>query len=283
MRTARNDQARRAPRVPVTSTQTLERAYTRETVRLAKRLRLAIGRVGDQLRPDFDALQDRDDAANVIRLDTLREALGKVRRARDRFGRQTVRIGRLRELARNMDRLNRGQVSRVIGQAITLEPDPEILEGQATVRLPSGSRRVASTLDAWVRTNTSLVTNIPVDTWRQVEATVRDGFRKGSRHEVIARRLAERGVVAESRARLIARDQINKLNGQLTEARHRDLGITRYRWQTVGDDRVRDEHEALEGQIFAWDDPPAEGHPGQPIQCRCSPIPIVSDLLEAEA
>ena len=32
-----------------------------------------------------------------------------------------------------------------------------------------------------------------------------------------------------------------------------------YIWRTVGDDRVRSSHEERDGEIFAWDEPPAGG------------------------
>ncbi len=48
---------------------------------------------------------------------------------------------------------------------------------------------------------------------------------------------------------------------------------THYIWRTEGDDKVRSEHAANEGQIFAWDSPPATGHPGTAENCRCVAVP----------
>ena len=69
--------------------------------------------------------------------------------------------------------------------------------------------------------------------------------------------------------RRIVRDQNNKLIGQLTEARHKQMGVQGYKWLTAGDERVRDTHADNNGKFFRWDDPPATGHPGAEIQCRC--------------
>jgi SPP1 gp7 family putative phage head morphogenesis protein len=71
------------------------------------------------------------------------------------------------------------------------------------------------------------------------------------------------------RASVIARDQLGTLNSRLTRARHELVGVARYRWVTMGDDLVRDEHAERNGQEFEWDDPPPDGHPGEPINCRC--------------
>lgn len=48
---------------------------------------------------------------------------------------------------------------------------------------------------------------------------------------------------------------------------------THYIWRTEGDDKVRSEHAANEGRIFAWDNPPATGHPGTAENCRCVAVP----------
>jgi hypothetical protein len=44
---------------------------------------------------------------------------------------------------------------------------------------------------------------------------------------------------------------------------------THYIWRTRGDGKVRASHAANDGRIFAWDDPPPTGHPGEDYNCRC--------------
>ncbi len=48
-----------------------------------------------------------------------------------------------------------------------------------------------------------------------------------------------------------------------------------YIWRTARDGRVRPEHARREGRIFAWDDPPWDGHPGSAPGCRCSSEAVV--------
>lgn len=80
---------------------------------------------------------------------------------------------------------------------------------------------------------------------------------------------------ARNRAKLITRDQNNKLVGQLNQIDHKAAGGEEYRWSTSHDERVRDSHAALDGRIFRWDTPPQpDGHPGNGIQCRCIAKPI---------
>lgn len=73
------------------------------------------------------------------------------------------------------------------------------------------------------------------------------------------------------RARLIARDQTGKLFGNLSKERQQGIGIEKYLWGSVRDGAVRDSHRARDDgkTLFSWDKPPEDGHPGQPIECRC--------------
>jgi len=52
---------------------------------------------------------------------------------------------------------------------------------------------------------------------------------------------------------------------------------THYIWRTSGDGKVRDSHAANNGKIFAWDDPPPTGHPGEDFGCRCTAEPYTPE------
>ncbi len=85
------------------------------------------------------------------------------------------------------------------------------------------------------------------------------------------------------RAELIARDQVGKLNGDLTRKRQESIGVDSYKWRGVMDERERDEHIAREGKTFKWSEPPSDGHPGEPIRCRCWAEPMLPDLDDLDA
>ncbi len=55
---------------------------------------------------------------------------------------------------------------------------------------------------------------------------------------------------------------------------------THYIWRTQGDDKVRASHAANNGKIFAWDNPPETGHPGEDYNCRCTAEPYVQGSTE---
>lgn len=54
-----------------------------------------------------------------------------------------------------------------------------------------------------------------------------------------------------------------------------DLGhpTTHYIWRTRGDPQVRPSHIENNGKVFAWDNPPETGHPGEDYNCRCTAEP----------
>lgn len=48
---------------------------------------------------------------------------------------------------------------------------------------------------------------------------------------------------------------------------------TNYIWRTRKDRKVRASHAANDGKIFAWNNPPSTGHPGDEFGCRCTAEP----------
>lgn len=132
-----------------------------------------------------------------------------------------------------------------------------------------------NTMAAFVNQNVNLITTIEQRQLGRVNNIVSQGFATGLRHEEIAKELVSSFDIAESDAARIARDQVSKLNGQLTMLRQTEVGVEKYRWITALDDRVRPSHEEKHGKVYAWNDPPNDtGHPGEDINCRCYAEPI---------
>lgn len=104
------------------------------------------------------------------------------------------------------------------------------------------------------------------------------------RVEELQTRIQERFGVSKSKADFLARDQVLKLNGQLTQVRQTGAGITKYIWTTSRDERVRPAHADLDGTECLWSSPPVisddgrTGHPGDDFQCRCVAYPILNEL-----
>lgn len=132
--------------------------------------------------------------------------------------------------------------------------------------------------------NVNLITSIKDEALRSMKTSLFEQLRSGVRAEEISESLRKYidpsvGNV-RARADLIARDQIGKFNGQLAQLRQSEVGVSRYRWRTVGDERVRESHREKDGNIYSWDDPPADtGHPGEDYQCRCYGEPVFEDVV----
>ncbi len=62
--------------------------------------------------------------------------------------------------------------------------------------------------------------------------------------------------------------------GLINELRQRGLGIRQYIWRSRDDGKVRSAHAAHDDQVFSWDNPPEDGHPGQAFNCRCFAEPL---------
>lgn len=162
---------------------------------------------------------------------------------------------------------------------------------------PTEMHRVA--LEEFTRANLDLIVRIPQEWLVGTERWMSSSIRAGARYTAIQDELISRLGISDRHARLIARDQVGKLNGQITETTQQLAGVDSYTWITVGDERVRGNpgglyprahpsHFALNGKVFKWSDPPISGpgtqrrHPGGPVQCRCFGQPVLPDDLMAD-
>lgn len=125
-------------------------------------------------------------------------------------------------------------------------------------------------LEQSIRQNVALISNVNADMKNRVEQIIFDGLANRRNKKYITDELAKALGITKRRARNIAGDQTHKLNIALNQFRNEQLGIRQYRWSTRLDNAVRPAHRAREGKVFRWDQPPSDGHPGFPINCRCS-------------
>lgn len=159
----------------------------------------------------------------------------------------------------------------------------------------AGDRKLPGIIDAFAAQNAALIRNIGDKLAHDVEVAAIDAVQRGRLASDLADDLEDRLGFAEGRAKAIARDQIGKLNGDIDQARQRDLGVTSFIWRTVHDERVRGDpgglypkaktsHYALDAKRFRYDDPPLNDD-GEPIlpadepNCRCRAEPVLDDLL----
>lgn len=250
----------------------IEFRYRKALKELAGKMRQAVAEI---VLPELRGMVAASPSRDSERLDeTVAEKLAALMRAvglslEDDFAEEE--LSRIVEgVGEDLSSFNRLQVHKVFRSVLGID-------------LLSSEPGMAEVMGAFVRENVSLIKSVESQYLGEVEQVILRGMRSGLRHEAIAKQLVgapEAGFVsragkAEARAELIARDQTNKLYGQLTEIRQRAAGVEEYIWRTALDARVRDEHAAREGEKFSWSDPPSDGHPGEPINCRCYAEPVI--------
>lgn len=155
---------------------------------------------------------------------------------------------------------------------------------------------VKGDVNSFTKEGVSLVTRVSNDTTKQINEIVQRGYRQGDSWRTVSKQIRENVFPKNiKRARLIGRDQINKLDGQFTKKRQTDLGLLKYIWRTVRDEKVRPEDKIMDGLICSWSHPgmyylngvlvprpngASLTHPGYAIQCRCHGEPYFQDILE---
>lgn len=137
-------------------------------------------------------------------------------------------------------------------------------------------------LSGWEQTNLGLIRSIPATVVDQLRTEMSQAMASGTSLRNLRQMVRERTGVSASRAELIARDQVGKLTGQLAQHRQQDIGVKQYIWRTMGDERTRPTHRALNGKTCSWAKAPPEGHPGFPVRCRCYADPLLPEMTEGE-
>lgn len=135
-------------------------------------------------------------------------------------------------------------------------------------------------IDESIGANVALINSIPQQYFDRIEQAVMASMQAGTLNDDLADELKKIKGMTDNRAKLIARDQLGKINSRLSQIRQQSLGITHYYWSTSHDERVRARHKRWDGDLIAWDSPPIDGHPGQAINCRCTAIPDLDFLTE---
>lgn len=131
--------------------------------------------------------------------------------------------------------------------------------------------------EGWIDENIKLIKSVSGRQYEDIASIVRREVMAGSSVKSIQKMILEKADMTATRAKLIAQDQTLKLHSKMTQERLKDIGVKKYIWRTVKDNRVRPEHRDREGKTYKWNDPPSDGHPGQPVRCRCRAEPVFED------
>jgi SPP1 gp7 family putative phage head morphogenesis protein len=173
----------------------------------------------------------------------------------------------------------------------SIQDNPNLPGGtlRRVIGISSAELGVSQELVRFRERNVGLIKSLADKQLEDIEELLTQAESGAWRVEELQTRIQERFGVSESKANLLARDQVLKLNGQLTKLRQTNAGITKYIWTTSRDERVRPDHADLDGAECLWSSPPVvdqktgrTGHPGDDFQCRCIPFPILNELDEED-
>lgn len=212
--------------------------------------------------------------------DSITAVIGQIEGLNAQTLRNIGLLGVVNTLATNTSNFNRSQHNRVIKSVLGV--DIFQAEPWLNAELKNMSEEA-----------TSYITKLSQDTITEIGRITRQGVTQGLRSSEIEKMLYSQFKLSRNRAKLIARDQIGKLNGALTRKRQTTLGIKEYIWKNMQDERVvgnpgglyprgnavHGNHWDRENKTYSWDKPPHDGHPGQPIRCRCYASPKLPDEL----
>ena len=189
----------------------------------------------------------------------------------------------------DISNFNRGQMGRILDRLV----------GVKSVTTEDWETDVVK---VWGRDNMTLIRGLAEDVIKKINVEISNGTMFGKTAKEMENAVNEllNGQIGNYknpgyRAKLIARDQVGKINGYMTERRQKDVGISFYEWSTSGDERVRASHKAMDGKLCRWDDSSVMSEdggktwisrpadmvgkiPGSDIQCRCSALPWFNDI-----
>lgn len=172
----------------------------------------------------------------------------------------------------------------------------KMLDKGIHVNLPTSASWWNDMKSSWAEDNYTLITSNAKNYVSKINTLTEQAIVNGMSPKKLKEEIykATEGLT-QKHCKLIARDQMGKLNGQITQAQMEEIGLDMYIWSTAFDDRVRDSHAAMEGLLCRWDDasvcsydggktwvdrPSAavQLHPGQDIQCRCVGLAYYPEL-----
>lgn len=187
------------------------------------------------------------------------------------------------------------KLDEVIGVGPPPPPGSDFASGRS---FPTGRARVVlvpninlvesglgkDVLAAWAADGLKYIEAMNAEVLPDINERVVDVVAKGLRWETMEDELLRLGASNRAHARLIAQDQVARLNGKITEDMHRKAGITKFVWRASYDSRTRPSHREANGKTFTWaEGAPGTGFygesgvPGQAGRCRCTATPVPPD------
>ena len=178
------------------------------------------------------------------------------------------------KMVRSIDKISLEKLRTSINQRFSIDmPDMFAREG------------IEKFVTASIAKNATLIKSIPSEFIKDIETKIYNGVSSGSAYKTIEESIIGiDGITSsfgklENRVKLIARNEVSTITGQINKQRLQSIGVSKFIWQSSNDERTRDSHADLDGQAFSYDDLPTnengqEIYPSSEINCRCTSIPV---------
>lgn len=213
---------------PVRPDADTEREYAAQ---LRSLVRLMAKELYAEITPELKALKPQYAADTVVSLDSwVDDIVAAIRRVSSRF----------------TSSLFQAQASRIATRTISRAEAKNAEEFQNSINAAVGINMnailrpaaIADYVQASIIENVSLIKSVPEKYFQRVESVVLEGMKSGLAPTSIAKNIQEETGVTYKRAKFIARDQMAKINSDLTRKRQMDAGIELYRSLDADDVRV---------------------------------------------
>lgn len=185
--------------------------------------------------------------------------------------------------------------ARIAGEFVqsSLKKSERDLKKSAGIDVFSGNNTLQDYLKASAQQNALLIKSIPAKYLDEVQTLVMANMRSGMRPSYIEKALQEQYGVTQRRAKMIARDQTSKIQGELAEKQQKGAGFEFFKWVDSDDSRVRHRHRVIDEKvtaygkgIYRWDNLPLSDKgvpikPGSDYSCRCIARPVSAREVKA--
>jgi SPP1 gp7 family putative phage head morphogenesis protein len=157
------------------------------------------------------------------------------------------------------------------------------LSGGLSIKTKVTTPEMREIMTASVAENVNLIKSIPQQYLQKVTGSIMRSITTGSGLMDLKTDITKYDGMTERRAENIALDQTRKAYNSINAKRAQKVGIEKFEWiHSGGGLHPREDHIALDGQIFSYDDLPIidentgeTGLPGQAPNCKCTQRPII--------
>lgn len=267
-----------ASQISVKRTLKNEKALERELSKFFKRLQKEVLSALEEYWSEYQLLQGQ---INLM-VAPVHEAHREYYEILEKYVRREYKLGQA-EAKRNVERLTRK--NRVALKATQSMPIHGIIQkGNPKVMNDWFATIPAAERDLLNRTfRASEQTMSRVD--NQINNIISDGYKSGKGINDIGSQLTRRfDQLSTWEARRIARTEVNTSHNVATRDTYKDMGVEYTQWIAASDDRTRDSHVEVDGEIIPIEGKYSNGlgYPGDMsgpleewINCRCSNAPFV--------